>query len=303
MTGYATAEGKLGQARLRVEAKSLNHRYLEIKARVPREHARVEMLLRNHIQNRFARGAIEIKVELLEDAQAQADFTPNHALAAHYYEGLTSLQKTLGLTDQIRTVDILAFPEVISKRGMRAEDTLDSEQFWEALQPSLTEALNKLGDMRAVEGEALQAALNRTVAELREGLRFVKERRQKCQPELTRKLEEKIQTVLQAHPFPAGTTADGKTWLESRVAQELALILDKTDIEEELTRFAGHLDHFSQTLAGGSPVGRKLDFILQELNREVNTLGNKAQDYSISEEVIALKVKIEQLREQVMNIE
>jgi len=137
-------------------------------------------------------------------------------------------------------------------------------------------------------------------AVLESTLEIIRSRRTECADLLKSRMQEKIRAIFDAHPLPAGTPV--QSILESRIAQELGILLDRTDIEEELTRFGGHLEHLRRTLSEGGAVGRKLEFLLQELGREINTLGNKAQDLPVSEHVLAAKVRLEQIREQVLNL-
>jgi uncharacterized protein (TIGR00255 family) len=138
------------------------------------------------------------------------------------------------------------------------------------------------------------------IDELERRITSLRSLRRDREAEWNARLSQRIQTVFEAHPLG---DVPWRSLLEGRIAQELALVLERTDIEEELTRFSGHLDQLRRTLSGSGPVGRKIDFLLQELNREINTLGNKAQDLAMGTEVVAMKLRLEQLREQAMNLE
>ena len=297
MTGFGSVEGKIADQKVRMEIKALNHRFLDIKMRLPREFSAAELPLRNTLQAGFSRGSLDVKLELIRETDhSSTHFHANLALAAQYYECLLSVQKALGLKDPIPTTSITGLPDVISQ----ATTDIQLEDAWKALEPVALAAMKKLTEMREHEGGALATNLRQTIAGMEGLVPILRERRLQCETGYRKKLREKIATIFEAHPI-AETSI--QVAIESRVAQELALLIDRTDIEEELTRFQGHLAHFLKTLADGGPVGRKLDFILQELSREINTLGNKAQDFSISEEVVQIKVRLEQLREQVMNLE
>lgn len=298
MTGFSSVEGMVANTQVRLEIKTLNHRFLDLKIRLPRDYSpSLEMSLRTLLQSEYARGSVEFRIEKVSsNTQSTLKIEPNLALAAHYYESLLRLQKTLGLADSIRTIDIATLPEVISKESTEAP----SETLWGELEPIAKKAILQLKQMRAHEGANLARALSATLLELEQVLTGLRNRREEVKEAYLNKLQEKIAQVFEAHPVSEPSV---KSVLETRIAQELALLLDKTDIEEELTRFKGHLDHFNKILQDGGAVGRKLDFVLQELNREINTLGNKAQDFSMSEEVVKVKVRLEQLREQVMNLE
>lgn len=319
MTGFASVEAALmhpaasaeePKPKYRLEIKALNHRHLDIKLRLPRDLSSAEPPLRALVQGRFNRGALDLKLERISDGSGDnraSDGTAppaiqvNLALAAHYYESLVRLQKTLGLSDPIRTSDIAAMPDVFARAA--ADEAIPDA--WPMIQPLVQTAMQKLEEMRAEEGASLGRILRTTLSELDEGIEGLRGKRKVMADSYREKIQARVKTAFESYPAltsPSLETAV-QTALEARVAQELALLLDRTDIEEELSRFKSHLDHFEKVLDAGGPVGRKLDFILQELNREINTLGNKAQDFGVSEETIQIKVRIEQMREQVMNLE
>ena len=300
MTGFSSVEGEAGGQKFRIECKSLNHRFLDVKIRLPRDLAPAEMAFRTLVQAKFSRGALEIKVERITDHDQgsgdSAPLTTDLHLAKQYYNSLLLIQKTLGLKDEIRTRDIATFGEVIS----RASTEVKVEDAWSSLEPLAGKALAKLLEMRGHEGETLKKVFHATLREMNASIQELREKRGKSQAGYPQKIKDKIKAIFEVYPLAEGQI---QAVLESRLSQELALIADRTDVEEELVRFKGHLDHFEKILNGGGQVGRKLDFILQELSREINTLGNKAQDFSIGEDVVQVKVRLEQIREQVMNLE
>lgn len=299
MTGFGAAEGKIGIQRYRVEMKAVNHRFLDLKLRLPRELQSLEIQARKLIESRLQRGALDIKVERLQEAGVLLQAPQiNLALAAHYFESLMTLQRTLGLNDSVRTVEIAQLPEVFSRSEGLAPTV---EPSWVELEALLEIACRDLTKMRATEGAALTRGLLDAATELAATLAGVRARRDDWINQVQKRQAERIRAIFEANPLPA--SAPVQSVLETRIAQELALLLDRSDVEEELTRFQGHLDHLRQILEQGGPVGRKLEFVLQELGREVNTLSNKAQDLGISTEAVGIKVKLEQLREQTMNLE
>lgn len=297
MTGFGSVEGEACGSRIRVEIKALNHRFLDLKVRLPRDLSSAEMQVRSTVQAAFSRGAIELKIERIaetgDDSRAPR---ANLALAAQYFECLSSIQKAFGLTDQLLTRDIASFPDVISFESAE----LRPEEAWKTLEPVIHSAIQQLDKMRVTEGGKTAAFFQTVLDELEGALKILRGKREACQAEYDHRLRERIHEVFAAHPI-ADTSV--KEVLESRISQELLMLLDRTDIEEELNRFAGHVEHCRKVLQEGGALGRKLDFILQELNREINTLGNKAQDISISADVVQIKVRLEQLREQVLNLE
>jgi uncharacterized protein (TIGR00255 family) len=298
MTGFGGSEGTLGGHHYRVEVKSVNHRFLDLKIRLPRELHMVEGPLKALVQSRFTRGAIELKVERVSEGAAgiAADLSLNIDLARRYQSKIKELQTALGLKDHVTTLEIANFPDVLTRGSADAS----ADETWKRFEPFAVRALDGLAEMRAHEGASLGKILLDAAAELEATISSLREKRKAVAAKYPERIREKIRGIFEAYPL---SEANLQAVLEARISQELAMIADRTDIEEELVRFQGHLDHLRKVLREGGQVGRKLDFVLQELNREINTLGNKAQDYGMSEEVVGAKVKLEQLREQVMNLE
>lgn len=300
MTGFSSLEVPFGEQTLRIELKSLNHRFLEVKCRITKELSGLETFIRQEISQHFNRGAIECKLELVS---ASTDTLPlynlNIGLAAHYFESLNTLKKTLGLTSTIELRDILQFPDTVSRK---VQDLTDQPQvaLWDSVAPHLKKALSELQRARQQEGDQLKKALESIESAFSSELTAVRSQMEKSLKTAQERLQEKLKEVLEQHPLPKDPSVD---WIKTRAAQEVALLVDRSDIEEEFTRTEAHLHHFRELLAQGGAVGRKLDFILQELNREVNTMGSKALDYSISKSVILLKSMIEQLKEQSLNLQ
>jgi uncharacterized protein (TIGR00255 family) len=306
MTGFGTAEAEIAGSKFRIELRSVNHRFLDLKVRLPREFQSLESQSRALVQSRFNRGALELKME-----RSASDITPeseptldvNEARARDVFHAYQKLAKIMGSTETPSLRDLALFPEVIRTRG--AED-IDLQAAWkENLEPGLARAMGNLLGMRETEGAQLARIQRHAVSAQSPYNTELGRMRKSSEGEFKRRISERVTQVFESHPLPAMPfgEAAARQLLESRIAQELALVIDRTDIQEELVRFEGHLAHFEKTLAEGGAVGRKLEFILQELGREINTLGNKAQDLGISEQVVSVKVRLEQLREQVLNLE
>ncbi|NDD91770.1 DUF1732 domain-containing protein, partial [bacterium] len=283
---------------------------LDVKVRLPRDLHALESLFKGLVQSRFNRGALELKLERTTSDSTSTDrpdgsLEVNEERAREVLLAYQRLARALGSSESPTLRDIANFPDVIRTRGA---DEVDLQQTWKAiLEPATHQALTHLMQMRETEGANLVRILRKAVSELRESITEVGQMRRSSESELKRRITEKLETIFQAYPIPPVAAGDSSTavrsTLESRIAQELALAIDRTDIQEELHRFEGHLAHFEKTLSEAGAVGRKLEFILQELGREINTLGNKAQEFSISEQVVSIKVRLEQLREQVLNLE
>lgn len=298
MTGFGAAEGMIGTQKYRIEVKSVNHRFLDLKLRLPREFQPCEAAVRALVQSRFSRGAIELKVDRLSEMgnAPTVELNVNTELAKKYLEKIRDLQCALGLADSVTIRDIANYPDVLSRNTSETS----SEESWKLLQPLVVNALNELFEMRRHEGASLAQVLLTAASDLESTIGRLREKRKSVVGKYPDRIREKVKAIFDSHPLSEGNI---QAVLESRISQELALLADRTDVEEELVRFQGHLDHLRKVFREGGQVGRKLDFVLQELNREMNTLGNKAQDYGMSEEVVSSKVRLEQLREQVMNLE
>ena len=310
MTGFGASETEFGGSKIRIEIRSVNHRFLDLKIRLPREFQPIENLVRASIQSRCNRGALEFKIERSFADSVAADrldtsLDVNEDRARSVFLAYQKLAKVLGTNESPTLRDIATFQDVIRTRGA---DEIDLQNLWKTtLEPATQTAITHLMQMRETEGASLVRILRGAVKDLRSTLVEIARMRQSSEADLKRRITEKIELVFQSYPISPGPNGDTalaiRSTLESRIAQELTLIIDRTDIQEELHRFEGHLTLFEKTLSETGAVGRKLEFILQELGREVNTLGNKAQDFNISEQVVSVKVRLEQLREQVLNLE
>lgn len=301
MTGFASVEKKWGGRSLRVEMRSLNHRFLDLKVKLPREISPLEHFVRQEVPKHFVRGAIELKIEILTPPSATlAEVQPNLALAAHYYECLITLQKTLGLNDPIRTRDLLSFPDVMARESTKETVDTTPETLWKELKPYLHDAFEELKSARVKEGSALADALETRIHSITKSLEKVKKLQDGSLKKRRENIREQVEKVFDAYSIKDQSI---QSVMESRIAQELALALERADVEEEFTRLENHLNHFTESMAKGSSIGRQLDFILQEMGREINTLGNKSLDYEVSENVVQMKVVLEQLREQCMNVD
>jgi uncharacterized protein (TIGR00255 family) len=301
MTGFASTESNPQEPlRFRMEIKSLNHRFLDLKCRLPRELSSAEIPLRNFLQKEFSRGSIDLKVERIENARAQEESHLSAAQLARartWYEQVEQVRRNLGLVEAVGTRELLEFSGLFEQVE---RPSLSPEEAWKLLEPLVQQASLQLKKMREVEGAALKKTLIEAAQALHATVDMIRSRREECADLLKRRMNERIRAVFEAYPLPPGLPVAAV--LESRIAQELGILLDRTDIEEELTRLVGHLDHLIVTIEEGGAIGRKLEFLLQELGREINTLGNKAQDLPVAEQVLLIKVKLEQIREQVLNL-
>lgn len=300
MTGFASIEGKVGSLPVKIEMKSLNHRFLDIKTRLPREFYGFESAIKSEITAGLSRGSVEISITFAkEDARPSTRFVADTESAKSYIKAITDLQKKLKLKGKVEISGLLTRGDFIKPEDQSA--TQDSEKTWNELKRLITSAIHELKASREKEGAHLIAKVFEPLtADMRQGFNEIGRLRDLGKLGYKDKIKTRIEALFQTYNVQTHGT---EAVLETRLAQELALLLDRTDIEEERVRFGKHIDHLDKIFQEKGPVGRKIDFVLQELGREINTLGNKAQDVAISEEVVKIKVKLEQLREQGLNLE
>jgi uncharacterized protein (TIGR00255 family) len=300
MTGYASRTFSFGDQNYKIELKSLNHRFLELKLRTPREWSGFETALRSLVEGKVKRGSVELWVERLSNGSTTNEIQVNVPQAEYAHRILSELAHRFNLTDPVSLRDLMTFPDVVGKGAASAMSDEQLAQLKTVLLDQVSKAVDDLLKMRAQEGSKLQTALLAIVEQFEAAHgRFVSLRDQ-----IRKRAQEKIRKRIE-QCFEAYSTPDSqmRALMETRIAQEISYALDKLDIEEELTRFIGHVDEIGKLLKNGGLVGKKLDFMFQELNREISTLGNKAQDLEVSQDVISLKMWVEQMREQSLNLE
>jgi uncharacterized protein (TIGR00255 family) len=288
MTGFGRGESAGGGRAFTVEVQSVNHRFLEVRCRLPKRLGGLEPRIQQAIQQRFARGHFEAVV-LDKDLDFRSrTLKVDVPLAVQYVDALRTLQRTLGLPGEV-TLEMLTGQRDL----MAVEESPESlEESWEALRPALAGALDALAEMRRREGAALVAALEKHLEEVEATLAGIVQRA----PDLTRaqrdRLRERVVDLLEGRQLDPG-----------RLEQEVALLAERGDVAEECDRLQSHLAQFRTTLRRPGAQGRRLDFLLQEMHREANTIGAKSVDAALAHEVVGLKTSIERLREQVQNIE
>lgn len=303
MTGYGRGDGDGPAGHVTAEIRSVNHRFCEIVLRLPRSLHALEDKIRRRVQERVARGRLEVSISLGRGSAASgsngAKAAPAQAvhvdteLALAYYNHLKELGEKLGVGGNITLDMISRLPEVL----VLMEPEVDPDEMWPAVEHAVDGALAALLAMRQREGAALAADLLGRV----EALRAVQAELAARTHDLPKLYLERLQRRL-VELLPPGS-AGAANLDPGRLEAEAALLVDRTDVSEELLRLTSHLDQFAATLQGGEPAGRKLDFLVQELNREVNTIGSKASDLDVTRLVLAAKAEIEKMREQVQNVE
>ena len=302
MTGYTSRFFSYNGDNYKIEIKTLNHRFLELKFRTPREWVSLESTVRALFEKRLKRGAVDLWVERTVDSKAAngLDIKLNHPQAEKAMDLFRELQRKFKISEPIALRDIMNFPEVLGKHTSAALSEESLADLKDIYSEELSFALDDLVKMRADEGKKIKASMMPLMEQFKNThLRFLNLRTQ-IQTRAQEKIKRRVEQCFEAYSTP---DAQMRALMETRIAQEIAYMLDKVDIEEELNRFKGHVDQIQHLMEIGGQVGKKLDFMFQELSREINTLGNKAQDLEISHDVIELKTWVEQLREQSLNLE
>ena len=288
MTGYGRQESTLHGRTLVIEIKSVNNRYLDCNVRLPRVYICSEDGVQRRVKAAISRGKVDVYVNIENNTEEAVSVTLNQPVAAGYMEALRNMAATFGLEPNV-SIDLLSkFPDVfkVDKVPENLEElTADIHAVTEA-------ALEDFDAMRSREGEKLEADLLGRLTTLEDFTRQVEQRSPQTVADYRARLTAKLQEVL------ADRQLD-----ESRVLTEAAIFADKVAVDEETVRLHSHIAQFREMLAGGSPIGRKLDFLIQEMNRETNTIGSKCNNLEISTIVVNMKAEIEKIREQVQNIE
>lgn len=288
MTGYGRHESTLHGRTLVIEVKSVNNRYLDCNVRLPRVYICAEDGVQRRVKEVISRGKVDVYVNMENNAEEAVSVTLNQPVAAGYLEALRKMAETFGLAPAV-SIDLLSkFPDVFKVDKVPE----DLEELTADIHAVTEEALRDFDAMRCREGEKLEADLLGRLDTLEDFAHQVEQRSPQTVADYRVRLTAKLQEVL------ADRQLD-----ESRVLTEAAIFADKVAVDEETVRLHSHIAQFREMLAGGSPIGRKLDFLIQEMNRETNTIGSKCTDLTIAHAVVDMKSEIEKLREQVQNIE
>ena len=291
MTGFGRAAREIGGVAFDVEARSVNHRHLDLRIRLPRILADRENALKQRIQGKLSRGKVEVVVNLAPSA-ARALLVIDEEIAGQYVAAARALSQRHALTGALDVASLLALPGVTRV----VETEIDAERLGQAVDEAVDEAVRGLVAMRAAEGEALRVELEGRLATVVQLATAFEARSGEVVQAARQRLQKRAAQIRQ----DVGLSDD------ARLHQEIVIAADRLDITEELVRLRSHVAQFEDTLrAAGpeNPVGRRLDFLLQELGREANTVGSKASDAALAQDVVALKTELERIREQVQNIE
>ena len=288
MTGFGRCEVQKDSRKFTVELKSVNHRYLDVNIRMPKKLNFFETAIRTLLKSYANRGKVDIFITYEDLSQTQVSVKYNAALAAEYLKYLRQMEEEFGLENDVRISTLSRYPEVFTME----EQSEDEEELWNGLKEALEGAFTQFVQTRQTEGGNLKKDILSKLDILMEQIGFIEERSPQFVAGYRAKLEDKMKELL------ADTQIE-----ESRIAAEVILFADKICTDEEVVRLKSHIRHMRDTLEEKDEIGRKLDFIAQEMNREANTILSKANDIDVSDRAIRLKTEIEKIREQIQNIE
>jgi len=288
MTGFGRGEAKFKNGKLTIEIKTINHKFFDETLRLPNGITAFEDRIKEILQRKIKRGKINLNLIYDGKSLKNESISINEKTARNYYTELLKLKKGLGLKDEITTKDIIMLPGVLSYEALDK----NLEKFWPKVKEALENALDRLIVDREKEGKALKADLTSRSKKIDKMLSGIKSRAHLNIGEYRKRFAERIKDLTGGREIDMG-----------RLEMEVAIFAKNCDISEEITRIKNHLSNFNKTISGSGEVGKKLDFIAQELHREVNTIGSKASDFKISKNVIEAKGEIEKIREQAKNLE
>lgn len=285
MTGYGKGVGLFDGRELTIELKSVNHRFLDVTVKLPRTLLYAEDTIRKTLQSRLNRGHVDVYVTLVDKREGVTSIRLDKSVVDAYLEIAKQVSNEYEIVNDFGVTSLLKVPDVLT------HDTLDQDGLIPLVESVLSDAIDGLIVMRKAEGKALKKDLVNRIGVMREMLGVIITRAPLVSKEYREKLTERLNEILSG-------VID-----ETRVLQEVAIFTDKANIDEEITRLTAHFDRAIEYINDGAPVGRRLDFLVQEMNREMNTIGSKSNDVVITEQVLKLKNELEKVREQVQNLE
>lgn len=288
MTGFGRFEVSEAERKMTVEIKSVNHRYLDINVKMPKKLNFFETAIRNLLKEYIERGKVDVFITYEDYSESSVCIKYNRDLAKEYLLYIRKMQKEFGLQEDFGAAALSRYPEVL----VMEEQAVNEEELWKILEVALRGAAEQFTQSRIREGEHLKNDFIAKLDGMLQSVTFIEERSPEILKEYRKKLTEKVKELL-------GDTAIE----ESRILTEVTVFADKICVDEETVRLRSHIEHMKKDLMAGGSVGRKLDFLAQEMNREANTILSKANDLTISECGIQLKTDIEKVREQIQNIE
>lgn len=287
MTGYGKSNLSINAREYQVEIKSVNHRYLDISVRMPRVLSYLEEEVKKEIASKIKRGKIDVFINFENNSTEGKEIKINTEIAKIYIDELKELAKQENILANIEVTEISKFPDVLSIKNSEEDETLKNE-----LLETVSQAIQKLIQMRETEGSKIADDLLTRLRNIQEKVKEISLLSTGLIEEYVVKLEGRIKEILKTQDID-----------ETRLAQEVVIYADKCSIEEEVTRLESHISQFEKLLDAKDAIGKKLDFIIQEMNRETNTIGSKANNLEITNGVIDVKTELENIREQIQNIE
>lgn len=288
MTGYGRSEMLSDSCRIAVEIKSVNNRYLDIGIKMPRQLNQLEAQIRAELKKYMLRGKVDVYISYEDLTESNMTVKYNDRIAKEYWKYFRQMADEFGIDNDIRVSSLARFPDVL----VMEEEPADPEGIWENLEKVVHEAAQKFDESRIREGEFLCANMLQKLDEMLDHVAFIEEKAPELVERFRTALRDKVSELLEASNID-----------EARIAQEVTIHADKICVDEELVRLRSHIEATREELRIGGSIGRKLDFIAQEMNRESNTILSKSDDREVSDHAIELKTSVEKIREQVQNIE
>lgn len=288
MTGFGRACKEVDGYVITVELKSVNHRYFDFSSRFPRQYGFIDDKIKSFVNSKVARGKIDCYVGIEALNTESADVVVNNTLASAYVKALKEISTNYDLKEDFGASTVARFPDVLIVK--KADE--DEEKIWQLVKTVAEEAIDKFTQMRCVEGRKMYDDVYSRSQFILDTVSFIEERSPQTVKEYNDKLVERV------HELLGDVTLD-----ESRILQEVAIYADKVAVAEETVRLRSHIAQLREFISSDEPVGRKLDFLVQEINRETNTIGSKCNDVEIAKKVVEVKAEIEKIREQIQNIE
>ena len=288
MTGFGRCELEKDNGKVVIEMKSVNHRYCDINIKMPRKLNFYETDIRNKLKKVIKRGKVDLFISFDDISEGNSNVSYNHKIAKEYYDCVKTISEEFNVEFDLRASSLSRYPDVLSMK----EEISNEDEICKLVDEAIDGAMKSFIDMRIIEGENLKNDMLEKLDNMLEAISFIEEKMPMLNEEYRTNLQEKVSQLLE------GNNID-----ESRIALEVTIYADKSTIDEEIVRLKSHIDTTRNELNDGLDVGRKLDFIAQEMNREANTILSKSNDLEVSNRAILLKTEVEKIREQIQNIE
>ena len=288
MTVYGRVKVENDLREITVELRSVNHRYLDLNIKVPRIYGYLEEMVSKQAQAAIARGKVDIFVSVRAKEGADIRVSPNMAVIQGYVDAIRKVSETYGLSDEATALSLLRLPDAMEQ----SKEEADADQLKAEVSAVLDQALTEYNAMREKEGARLVEDVTYRAGLIAQSVDFVEQRSPDCVEEYRQRIAARMTEIL-----------DGTELAQQRILQEAALYADKVNVTEEIVRLRSHLAQLETMLKSPVAIGRKLDFLVQEMNRETNTIGSKANDFQIAKTVVDMKAEIEKIREQIQNLE